>query len=61
MRLLDPRFKYRAADDTNIADTFKRFGFKPTTDADRRKRQERLHGVEKTKATVTRLDERKRK
>lgn len=54
-RLLDPRFKYRNSDDTNVADTFKRFGFKPTTEADRRKAQERLHGARtnKPKATVT--------
>lgn len=54
MRLLDPRFKYVPAADTDISSTLKRHGFKPTTDADRRKAQERLHGrATKPAANVT--------
>lgn len=41
MRLLDPRFKYRPADSTDIRDTWKKHGFKPTTDAERKARQVR--------------------
>ena len=58
MRLLDPRFAYKPAAATDIRETFKRFGFKPTTDEDRKRAQEKLHGKS---ATVTRLDERKKR
>jgi hypothetical protein len=38
MRLLDPRFKYVPAARTDVAATWRKFGFKPTTDADRKSR-----------------------
>lgn len=38
MRLLDPRFKYVPSSATDITATWRRFGFKPTTEADRRAR-----------------------
>ena len=41
MRILDPRFKYTPALNTNIVSTWKRFGFKPTTEAERLARQRR--------------------
>lgn len=37
--LLDPRFKYVPAARTDVAATWRRFGFKPTTDAQRRARK----------------------
>jgi hypothetical protein len=39
MRLLDPRFKYIPAARTDVAATWRRFGFKPMTDAERRSRK----------------------
>ena len=39
MNLLDPRFKYTPSTSTNIVSTWKRHGFKPTTEAERRARQ----------------------
>jgi hypothetical protein len=39
MRLLDPRFKYIPAARTDVAATWRRFGFRPTTDAERRARE----------------------
>lgn len=38
MSLLDPRFKYVPAARTDVAATWRRFGFRPTTDAERRTR-----------------------
>jgi len=38
MRLLDPRFKYIPAARTDVAATWRRFGYKPMTDAERRSR-----------------------
>ena len=38
MRLLDPRFKYVPAARTNVLATWRKFGFKPTTEAERRSR-----------------------
>jgi hypothetical protein len=35
MSILDPRFKYTPAISTDIASTWKKFGFKPTTEAER--------------------------
>ncbi len=40
MRLLDPRFKYIPAAHTDVAATWRRFGFKPTTEAERRSRKQ---------------------
>ena len=39
MRLLDPRFKYISSAKTDISATWRRYGFRPTTDAERRARQ----------------------
>lgn len=39
MPLWDPRFKYIPASKTDITTTWRRFGFRPTTDNERRKRQ----------------------
>ena len=38
MSLLDPRFKYIPAASTDVAGTWRRFGFKPVTDEERRAR-----------------------
>lgn len=38
-RLTDPTFKYRNAASTDVMDTLKRHGFKPTTKAERAARQ----------------------
>ena len=38
MSLLDPRFKYVPAASTDVAGTWRRFGFKPVTDEERRAR-----------------------
>ena len=38
MSLLDPRFKYIPASSTDVAGTWRRFGFKPVTDEERRAR-----------------------
>ena len=39
MRLLDPRFRYTPAANTDVSMTWRRFGFRPTTDSERRARQ----------------------
>ena len=39
MRLLDPRFRYIPAANTDVSMTWKRFGFRPTTESERRARQ----------------------
>ena len=39
MRLLDPRFKYIPAARTDVSATWRRFGFRPTTEAERRARK----------------------
>lgn len=41
MRLLDPGFRYVPSANTNVAATWRRFGYRPTTDAERRARQSR--------------------
>lgn len=38
-RILDPEFKYTSSAGTDISETWKRFGFKPTTKADRAARR----------------------
>ena len=38
MNLLDPRFKYVPAASTDVASTWRRFGYKPVTDEERRTR-----------------------
>jgi hypothetical protein len=42
MGLLDPRFKYIPAARTDVAATWRRFGFRPTTDAERRFRNTQI-------------------
>lgn len=39
MRLLDSNFKYVPAAQTDVTQTWLRFGYRPTTDAERRARQ----------------------
>jgi hypothetical protein len=39
MRLLDPRFRYIPAARTDVSVTWRRFGFRPTTESERRARQ----------------------
>jgi hypothetical protein len=41
MRLLDPGFRYVPSANTNVTATWKRFGYRPTTEAERRARQSR--------------------
>lgn len=65
MRILDARFKYTPSLDTNIVSTWKRFGYRPTTDAERAARQRRtqqeLVNSGQPTASVTTLDSVKRK
>jgi hypothetical protein len=39
MRLLDQRFRYIPAAKTDVSATWRRFGFRPTTESERRARQ----------------------
>ena len=67
MRILDPRFKYTPALHTNVVSTWKRFGFKPTTEAERLARQRQGYGTRRSAAvldggaSITKLDAAKRK
>ena len=63
MRIYDSRFKYTPSMSTNIVTTWKRHGFKPTTEAERLARQRRNSGDDagRMSASVTRLDAAKRK
>lgn len=64
MRLLDPRFKYTPSLRTNILTTWKRHGFKPTTEAERAARQQRTQGDTRASAhsaPVLQLSSAKRK
>ena len=64
MRIYDARFKYTPSTSTNISATWKRFGFKPTTESERLARQRRaLHDdpTEGLGASITHLDSGKRK
>ena len=63
MRIYDSRFKYTPSMSTNIVSTWKRHGYKPTTEAERLARQRRALGGETghISASVTRLDAAKRK
>ena len=56
MRLLDAKFKYTPSTSTNIVATWKRHGYKPTTDAERQARQRRAMGLAKKDASVVQLD-----
>lgn len=65
MRLLDPRFKYTPSVSTNIVSTWKRHGFKATTEAERLARQRQARRTQETasgpRASVTSLESAKRK
>ena len=65
MRIYDARFKYTPSTSTNIVSTWKRFGFKPTTESERLARQRRAllreDETEAAGASVTQLDTAKRK
>jgi hypothetical protein len=61
MRILDSRFKYTPSMNTNIVATWKRYGFKPTTEAERLARQRRKAENDMPNASVTPLDVAKRK
>ena len=62
MRIYDARFKYTPSTSTNIVATWKRFGFKPTTESERLARQRRALLDDSTGgASVTALDSAKRK
>ena len=54
MRLLDAKFKYTPSTSTNIMSTWRKFGFKPTTEAERMSRQRRLmqSGAQPTQQTA---------
>ena len=56
MRLLDAKFKYTPSTSTNIVATWKRHGYKPTTEAERQARQRRAMGLTKKDASVVQLD-----
>jgi hypothetical protein len=63
MRIYDARFKYTPSTSTNIVSTWKRFGFKPTTESERLARQRRALRDEPKDApgaSVTSLDTAKR-
>lgn len=64
MRILDAKFKYTPSMSTNIVSTWKRFGYKPTTEAERLARQRRASAQANASsrgASVTQLDAAKRK
>src|SRR5215470_649817 len=48
MRLSDPRFKYVPSTRTDVAATWRKFGFRPTTESERRARRLREPPVEGT-------------
>ena len=56
MRLLDSRFKYTPSSNTNVVATWKRHGYKPTTEAERQARQRRTMGLVPKGASVVQLD-----
>lgn len=64
MRITDARFKYTPSTSTNIVSTWKRFGFKPTTESERLARQRRAWSeasIDAASASVTSFDSAKRK
>jgi hypothetical protein len=56
MRLLDARFKYTPSTSTNIVTTWKRHGYKPTTEAERQARQRRALGETTREGSVVQID-----
>ena len=65
MRIYDTRFKYTPSVGTNIVSTWKRFGFKPTTESERLARQRRAWQDQPedkpASASITQFDSAKRK
>ena len=62
MRLLDPSFKYTPSMSTDIVKTWKRHGFKPTTETERQRRLRGSQAAASTRtASVTPLSSAKRK
>jgi hypothetical protein len=53
MRLLDPRFKYVPSGRTDILATWRRFGFRPTTEAERRARQRASESVTEDGSSIS--------
>jgi hypothetical protein len=53
MNLLDPRFKYVPAVETDIASTWRRFGFDPLANEKRRARLKRLLSPEAQPAVLS--------
>ena len=43
MNILDPRFKYTSSISTNVSRTWRKFGFTPTTEAERIARQRKCN------------------
>ena len=60
MRLLDAGFKYTPSTSTNIVATWKRHGYRPTTEAERIARQRRAMGKLPAEGSVVQLDGTKR-
>jgi hypothetical protein len=60
MRLLDARFKYTPSTSTNIVSTWKRHGYKPTTEAERQARQRRALGDATKEGSVVQIEGAKR-
>lgn len=50
--ILDPSFSYVNSTNTNVRDTWERFGFKPTTENQRRARQLRKSKPQPAKSNV---------
>jgi hypothetical protein len=61
MNLLDPRFKYTPSMSTDIVKTWKRHGFKVTTEAERQRRMRGQAAASTRSASVTSLNSAKRK
>ena len=55
MNILDRRFEYRDSASTNIADTWRKHGFRPTTDEERAARQVRTPEVTQQSRPTLRL------
>lgn len=58
MRLLDPRFQYTPAVETDIRETWRKHGYRPTTEAERRARQP--HAREDQNDNVSNIETRRR-
>ena len=58
VRLLDPRFKYTPSTSTNVVNTWRRFGYRPTTVGERQARLRRRESAVRQgeSAVITRLE-----